>query len=426
MDRSRPRWPARSTALLRAAGIEQRDRAAWRDACTLAPRRTPRATRRCESAKPHVTPSVPCRRAPAVAGLFRLAPAVAVRARLRKHPRRRSRTPSRQVSRRVRSSRQRSPVPHARSNTREPGRQPQLADRATAPAGVHPDRHHPVDQVVAWADRSEERPDDDGLVLAGGEAPVRSRLDPPFRPLPAAPAGNGSPASAVTVGQQRLERLDGAGVRHRGRRRRCRGSARARARRTDRPRERRASRSALVGVAGQGQAGRPIGQAELEQPERGAHDLHIPGERVARSPSTRAARCRFPRAPPPGASDAGTAGETASSSSVSVAVGRPARRRLARSPPPPPDPRRPPPACSPENPGDRGEAQPLRPAARGCGGFAPHARRRTRSTRPFARRAVAGAPATGSSARCRPTRLDVGCELLDPILHGRYFMAGTS
>ena len=68
----------------------------------------------------------------------------------------------------------------------------QLADRATSPADVHAERHHPIDEVVARADPIEQRRGRSRPSPRRSAAAGRSRLDPPFRLFQAATAGSGS------------------------------------------------------------------------------------------------------------------------------------------------------------------------------------------------------------------------------------------
>ena len=134
-------------------------------------------------------------------------------------------------------------MPQARSNTREPRGRCELADRPASPADVHPERHDPVHEVVARADRVEQPRTVARLLLALRASRSRSR------PRSAASAASEQDAPEVVRherghGRQQLaERLDHLRGGRRRRRRPCRGSARARARRTGRRRARRARAS---------------------------------------------------------------------------------------------------------------------------------------------------------------------------------------
>ena len=75
-------------------------------------------------------------------------------------------------SRRVPSSRHRSPVPQARSSTRPPTGAAGRRDRLSPPPHVHPEGHDPVDEVVARGDRVEHRPDGAAFSSPSGSCSV--------------------------------------------------------------------------------------------------------------------------------------------------------------------------------------------------------------------------------------------------------------
>ena len=84
-----------------------------------------------------------------------------------------------------------SPVPQARSSTREPAGRAEGPDRLPPPAEVEAEGHHAVDQVVARGDGVEHRPHQRGLLRAGREIGVGHQRRSGRRRQPIAGVGTG-------------------------------------------------------------------------------------------------------------------------------------------------------------------------------------------------------------------------------------------